>query len=83
MAPSVQLGPLKSPNGTLYANDFGKANAFNQFFHVFIADDGYAPDFNKRTNANIDCSVFTLPEVKAAILNSKNSSFCGPDGCSL
>ena len=30
----------------------------------------------------MDCSVFTPPEVRAVILNSKNSSSCGPDDCS-
>ena len=51
MAPSVQLGPLRSPDGTLFVNDFDKANAFNKFFHsVFIVGDDNAPDFNLRTN---------------------------------
>ena len=61
MAPSVHLGPFKSPDGTLYVNDFDTANAFNKFFHsIFIADNSKAPDFNQRTNANmnsLDCPV--------------------------
>ena len=36
MAPFVQLSPLKSPEGTLYVNDFNKANAFNKFFYSIL-----------------------------------------------
>ena len=36
MAPSVHLGPLKSPDGASYVNDFDKANAFNKFFDIVL-----------------------------------------------
>ncbi len=82
MNPSVRLGPLSDPAGKLLSNDLDKAEIFNKFFQsVFTTDDNTIPVFDRRTAATMDMPVFSPDEVRMALLKSKNSSSCEPDGC--
>jgi exonuclease III len=77
------MGPLRDHHGKPIISDFDKAEAFNHFFHsVFTIDDNNMPDFTRRTAANMDMPVFAPEEVRAVLLEAKNSNACGPDGCS-
>jgi len=63
-------------------SDTDKAEAFNKFVHsVFTVDNNVVPEFARRTDANMDMPLFVPEEVRAVLLETKNSSACGPDGC--
>ena len=80
--PATQLGHIRTADGCLFSNDREKAEAFNNYFHsVFTADDDNCPAFASRITANMNLPLFKPDEIRAALLASKSSSSCGPDGC--
>ena len=69
-------------NDQLIASDIDKAEAFNNFFHtVFTINDKQLLDFPHFTDALMEMPRFTTAEVRDAILASKSSYSCGPEGC--
>ena len=80
--PATQLGHIRTADGCLSTNDREKAEAFSNYFNImFTADDDNCPAFASRTTANMNLPLFKTDEIRAALLASKSSSSCGPDGC--
>ena len=78
----MQLGHIRTAEGCLLTNDCEKAEAFNNYFHsAFTAVDYNCPAFASCTTANMNLPLFKPDEIRAALLASKSSSSCGPDGC--
>ncbi len=84
LIPVTQIAHLRDPNGQPIVLDRDKATAFNAFFHsVFTIDNNELPEFARRTDLNMSLPIFSPADVRKALLAFKNSSSCGPDGCSI
>ena len=79
--PFVNTGPIKDNTNNLIDCDLGKAELFSEFFHsVYTLNDNSSPIFASRTYSVMPNPIFTIADVKHALMDTKSSTSCGPDG---
>ena len=82
--PFVNPGPIKDNTNNLIDCDLGKAELFSEFFHsVYTLDDNSSPIFANRIYSAMPNPIFTVADVKRALIDTKSSPSCGPDGVTL
>ena len=81
MHPFVKTGPIKDNTNNLIDYDLGKAKLFSEFFHsVYTLDNNSSLIFANPTYSVMPNPSFTDADVKRALMDTKSSTSCGPDG---
>ena len=79
--PFVNIEPIKDNTNNLIDCDLGMAELFSKFFHsVYTLDDNSSPIFANRTYSVMPNPIFIVADVKRALMDTKSSTSCGPDG---
>ena len=79
--PFVSTGPIKDNTNNLINCDLGKAELFSEFFRsVYTLDDNCSPIFANRTYSVMPNPIFTVADVKRALMETKSSNSCDSDG---
>ena len=78
----VNIGPIKNNTNNLIDCDLGKAELFSEFFHSVYTHLTITALLFNRTYSVMPNPIFTVADVKRALMDTKSSTFCGHDGVS-